>query len=189
MAKSIPNLWPPEIGADTLTPYAILLTQAEALEKQTRGILTAEVPAEDRGDERMLSFDVIARPLGYRQRLFHVKHDKDMVYPALVVAEQFRARTPFDVGRALEEAHAGKKPANQADSDDELLRILRSVFQSTDVKALVQSLVARCNEAEAAAAVRSATKLGPPTSPVSGGAAETGAGEASQSDDSEPCPP
>jgi hypothetical protein len=138
MSSQIPNLWPSEVRVDVPTPKAILLVQAWELEKQTQGVLKAEVD-EQQGENITLVFDVLAPALGgLREPLFRAFFKAGRVYPVSVLAPCFANEG---------EGHARKAKARTASSPEQLLEALAEVFKSPEAVSTLLSLIARSNEA------------------------------------------
>ncbi len=158
MTLSINSLWPSQIRANIQSPFAILQGQADALSKQTGGLLLGKI-TRGKGNEGKVSllFDIVVPALGdYQHRVMIVAHGTEMVYPASVDAETFRPsglqsfRTFLETQESFLTGAEGKKPANRADSDQELTEMVAKVLQSPYVVSAAQSLIARANDALAA---------------------------------------
>jgi hypothetical protein len=117
-----------------LSPAAILQAQATNLEERTKGVLEAEVfsrevAAKEGQAVTVYQFDVIAPALNrYRKTILQVQHTKDAIYPVYIQS----------LGPGLP----------QAANDKEFLVVLRSYLQSQPVMSLIQTLIARSNEAQ-----------------------------------------
>ena len=161
MPTNINSLWPAQIRVPVQSPWAILNGQAEALGRQTAGLLLGEIRRREVEEQKVaLSFDIVVPALnGYRHRILTVSHDKDMLYPAVVDAELLR-RTSISgvealraVSETLKQFSSGaepKTPVNRADSDQELIEIVAKVLRSPYVISTAQSLIARASDALAA---------------------------------------
>src|SRR5262245_38567948 len=127
MSGTVASLWPAQIRAGVQTPWMILQGQDEALTEQTNGVLRGEIlRREDENGKAVLSLDIVVPALNdYRHRILVLTYDQAHPYPALVDAEVFRPAglAAFRELPATEPVLAvwqGKKPANRADSDEEL---------------------------------------------------------------------
>ena len=138
MAATVPNLWPVEqISLHVQTPLSILRAQAEHLGQLTKDALRAEVETQ-RGDDGWVRHQLIlsAPALSFRQRVLLAAHKEEMVYPARLEADCFLPDSPTDT--------VERQPL--AATEKEFLDAVSEVFRSRQVRALVQSLLARCNE-------------------------------------------
>jgi hypothetical protein len=133
------DLWPDAIRVDPLTPLRILKLQADRLRDKTQGRLVAEIISsqkgapvptpEDWGPEEVHRFEIVAAVLnGYRHQLIVCIHQKDFVYPVLVVAAALPDEGVF------------------ASSQDEFLRIVKELLNAKSTLALIESLLARIAE-------------------------------------------
>ena len=133
MSAQIENLWPSEaLTVNVLSPRAILGSQASFLTSATRGVLRGDVSTTSENGQVSHSLDAVAPALdNYRVRLLEVRHAANMVYPASL--------------HWLEgEYGCSKVCANQQQFLDGLADILKSQV----VVSIVQSLLARSNEAD-----------------------------------------
>jgi hypothetical protein len=138
MATTIPDQWP-EIDVNILTPQAILRYQASQLKKKTRGLLDAELAVTTAGNKSSLQLDLIAPALnGYRHRVLAAHFDTEMVYPARVVADCYS-----EPGSLADFDRGGHR---EASTEREFLEIVAEVLRSKEVRALIDSLIARSNE-------------------------------------------
>ncbi|MCI0486824.1 MAG: hypothetical protein L0229_09510 [Blastocatellia bacterium] len=174
MAEQVKSLWPTQIRPHILSPITILKAQAEALVRQTGGILLADIKRKEiEGEKVELAFEIVVPVLdGYRQRILNVAHDKDLPYPCIVDAEVFKNsdreqfRNFLEGGLKFSFGDANKtesveftspiikagrlsrlQVANKADSDVEFTDIIAKVLQSPQVLSTAQSLIARASEA------------------------------------------
>ena len=153
MTRPANSLFPEDIRSDIRTPFAILETQAAVLSEQTGGLLAGEVQIvnpNNSGDTEV-TFDFYAPHIGFRFGVLRVVHKPDRPYPALVHADCFRAGNPFEEMRgrtigAFPPPGARDKPKNEAASDIEFTKLLKTIFESSDVKGMAVSLIARSNE-------------------------------------------
>lgn len=164
MAGKIPNLWPTEtVSVNTLSPLAILRTQAENLTNLTQGLLIGEVITDDRQEEGVYHhFDMIAPALdGYRHRILTVKHDPSMLYPvsysvavrSSIVAPPARVKMGEAISASVNlsdvlTAKNSKAIGPVANTETEFIEVLRGVFNSGYVLSVINSLIARSNEAQ-----------------------------------------
>lgn len=147
MAVTLPDLWSDDIQVSVVTPLVILRSQVAYLERKTQGILRADVATSSSDAWLLHQFDLIAPALrDYRRTLFTAKHNKDMIYPVYVQADCFAPANPFAMVSAVA---IGGSPADQrtANTQDEFIDLVRSVFRSGQVRSIIQSLIARSNDA------------------------------------------
>jgi hypothetical protein len=143
MSDTIPNLWPTEFNVDVRTPLTILKVQANWLSKVTKGILEGVVETErsERQEQHRL---VVVAPVhnGYRHNLITVIHDLNLPYPAEVRAEGLAELSP----RPDLKGRTFLTDYPSADSDEQLIELVRQALQSGPTKALILSLIAKSNE-------------------------------------------
>ncbi len=123
------DLWPSDIGqTDLKPPVAILREQAEFLSKATGGLVTAEIKSAVISDEIFHNTFVLHVPKldDYRYELFEVRH-RVSFYPLDILPR------------------AGHKLDNymEVDSEKRFVANLKSLLGTTEIKALVHSLVAQ----------------------------------------------
>ena len=149
MSEQIKSLWPAEIRPHILSPMIILKAQAEALVKQTGGILSADVKRkETEGGKVELTFDIVVPALnGYRHRILNVAYDMNLPYPCIVDAEFFSSGAKSVFRGFLEGRPPPDAFSNRADSDTEFIDIIAQVLQSSHILSIAQSLIARASEA------------------------------------------
>lgn len=174
MPATIPDLWSDDIKVDVVPPLAILRAQAGFLEQKTRGILQARVVSTTEfGRQEQHALDLIAPALNqYRKTLLVAKHPLDVLYPVIVRAESFSPPErwfPAQVGGAAGVFQAMnpnslKEDERRANTQDEFIGLVRDVLRSGYALSIIQSLIARSNEAGTAEADRN----GSPPSPESG---------------------
>lgn len=123
------SLWPPDIHPTIESPREILDGQARVLRDLTRGCLTAEVRViHDEYEQRLtICLDMIASGGVGRHRILTASHSTDQIYPCVVQAPA-----------ALEDP--------VANSDHELRELIRQVLQTSEVKALAASLIAKSRQ-------------------------------------------
>jgi hypothetical protein len=152
MPRPSNSLFPEDIRSDVVSPYTMLLTQAEALAEQTKGILAAEVSLVDVPDEQQAAtFDVVAPHLGYHFRALRAVYRKALPYPVTLEADYFKSKGSEAIyfpgpPPPPEVREQRVKPMNEAASDLEFSSRLKMVFESSEFKALLISLIARSNE-------------------------------------------
>jgi hypothetical protein len=152
MATTIPDQWP-EIDVNILTPQAILRYQASQLKKKTRGLLDAELSVTTVGSKSSLQLDLIAPALnGYRHRVLAARFETEMVYPATVWADCYEppagslVKGDYSQPQILSLLRAPEPNYREASSEREFLGIVAEVLRSKEVRALIDSLIARSNE-------------------------------------------
>jgi hypothetical protein len=138
MADTVPNLWPVEqITLHVQTPLTILRAQAEHLRQLTKDVLRGEVETQRGNDGWVQHWLFLTAPaLSFRQRVLLAAHQEEMVYPARLEADCFLPESPTTTME--------RQPL--AATDKEFLDAVAEVFRSRQVRALIQSLLARCNE-------------------------------------------
>ena len=156
MAANEIDLWPTDLldQVDTIrTPLAILREQAELLGKKSNNLVEARVKTNQRNPEVLLvtsrkplsglgggnpnefitergtaenailiqSFNLVSSVLGYTYQLFYVTHPIQG-YPLAVYFEG---------------------QVSEANSEDELLTILKEIFSSEKTKRIIEAMVAQ----------------------------------------------
>jgi len=123
------NLWPvDQLQLDAVTPLTLVKTQAAQLGKMTGGVLIAEVvTSETEEGKTEHAIDVVAPSLDYRYRILAVWHDKDVFYPVTV----------WDV----------YGEGTLVPSQSGVIAIMQRALASDRVVAVLNSLIARINEA------------------------------------------
>jgi len=149
MSQEFISLWSNQIRPKILTPRAILRAQAEALAKQTGGLLLAEIKDNQRENGMVeLDFSFVVPALGgYRHWILTVGDKTDLPYPSMVDAQIFRGS-----GSQPNLQHALEKRVfiaceYRANSDDEFIELVSQVLTSSSVLSVAQSLIARASEA------------------------------------------
>lgn len=155
MQTTIPDLWSDDIRVDVLRPLVILRSQESLLARKTQGILEAKVSTVTNDVWELHQLDLIAPALNhYRTTLLTAKHARDMVYPVTVRANCFLPKTKSaaealvpGLGETVRVLR-GEPPGDQreAATQEEFIDLVRQVLRSGEVRALIQSLVARSNE-------------------------------------------
>jgi hypothetical protein len=149
MTPTIPDLWPEDIKVNVLPPIAVLKAQESLLSRRTQGMLQAKLTTTESDKLVQHQLDLIAPGLNfYRERLLTATHDREMLYPVTVNAEAFAPKPAHPTSapdrvrqRLLDPSLTYRKAA----TDEELIRLIREVLQSADVRALIHSLIARIN--------------------------------------------
>jgi len=148
MASAVKSLWSARIKPDILSPRQILRVQADALTEMTKGVLVGELLESKGGTgEVVLTLDMLAPAINYRQRVLTARHSPSLLYPVNLDADVFRSKgiqSRQEVGRVFLE----EKPESQADNDEELVRLVEKVLTSSTVVSMAQSLIALSNEAQ-----------------------------------------
>src|SRR5262249_40546422 len=122
--------------------------------RKTGGLLQAKVSSVETDTLVQHQLDLIAPALHwYRERLLTAEHQKDRYYPVVVNAECFAAdpnAPPFQLDRRhgeLKSLVSGLGLFGEtAATEEEFVELVRKVLQSTVVRSLIQSLIARINE-------------------------------------------
>ncbi len=158
MAGTIPVLWSDDISVDVLSPVAILRAQARPLAEKTKGLLRADIESITSDTGRVKhQFDLIAPALGnFRRRVLTATHQKDLVYPVIVEAECFLPEYNSPISRVAARMQSASSigpntlPDGQrlAATDQEFIKLVGEVFRSSQVRSLIQSLIARSNDRE-----------------------------------------
>jgi hypothetical protein len=133
MANEIPDLWGDDIDVDVVPPHVILKTQAEAISRRTKGLLTASVTEDfqkDGGGKTHWSFALIlnAPSLGYDEELLELSHADNQLYPVRL------------------SMLSGDSNSRHCNNQRELLAALAEALTSPTTKAVIASLLARVNE-------------------------------------------
>lgn len=148
MATAIPDLWPSDIDLQVVPPLNILKAQEATLAQKTKGILQAKVSTTVTDKLVQYDLDLIAPALNfYRERILSVTHDNGFIYPVRITSEVFDPNTSMSLSR-LQRAMSADPGRSQrtAATEEEFINLVRQVLQSNDVRALIQSLIARSNE-------------------------------------------
>lgn len=147
----IPDLWGHSISVDVLTPAAILNVQAALLKHKTQGIVIAELQSEtDNKNIVTINLDLIAPAVdNFRARVLAVRHKADYVYPALVTSSAFSGKGGGSIGD-LKWGGLEDGLSMLAHTETEFVSLLQEALQSGVVLSIVQSLIARSNEARQA---------------------------------------
>jgi hypothetical protein len=153
MSNATTDLWPEDLVVNVQTPAMILNEQAEALGKRTQGIVRSSTSDSYQGTLRSIDFELTAPVIGFRARLLQVRHEEERPYPCVVVAGALRDDPELEPEDADTWAltPAEFEQACEAESPDELRKLLRTVFNAPETKSMLFSLVARSNEVAAKA--------------------------------------
>lgn len=146
MTSNTKSLWPAQIKPDILSPRQILSAQANALTLLTKGVLVGELSEDKKDDEVILTLDMLAPAINYRHRVLTARHPVGLLYPVLLDADVFRPKGIMAL-QGIGGIFEGKKSASQADSDDELVKLVERVLTSSAIVSMAQSLIALSNEA------------------------------------------
>jgi hypothetical protein len=133
MANEIPDLWGDDIDVDVVPPHVILKTQAEAISRRTKGLLTASVTEDFQKDSEgktswFFSLILNAPSLGYDEELLELSHDDKHLYPVRLTML------------------SGIASSRTCNNQPELLTALAEALTSPTTKAVIASLLARVNE-------------------------------------------
>jgi hypothetical protein len=146
--SKIPDLWSNAIDVDVLTPAAILNTQASLLKRKTQGIVIAEVGSSvDSNKIVTITFDLVAPGIdNFRARVLAVRHKAEYVYPALVSTSAFSGKGGGFFGD-LKWGGIEDQLSKLAETETEFIGLLQEALRSGFILSMVQSLIARSNEA------------------------------------------
>ena len=148
MPTEIPDLWGDDIRVDVVPPIVVLKTQAEAISRRTKGMLTAEISSstdvdDDGAVECRHKLILQARSIGYYgEELLQIQHYESRYYPLTIelpiaiVWDYKITDTPSYIRRCNDQ--------------DELLEALGRALTSPPTKAALNSLLARVNEKQLA---------------------------------------
>lgn len=145
---TIPDLWGQAITVNVLTPAAILNTQAALLKRKTQGIVVAELATTtDSKNIVTIKLDLVAPAVdNFRASVLAVRHKADYVYPALVSTSAFSGKGGGPFGdlawRGVED-----QLSQLAETETQFVSLLQEALQSGFILSIVQSLIAKSNEA------------------------------------------
>jgi hypothetical protein len=136
---TVPSLWSAEIRPGIQSPWAVLNAQAEALEKQTNGILVGFLGREELGGQKVrLWLDIVVPELNdYHHRVLVANYSEENLenlYPVELDAEVLRRN------KQLSSPYS-------ANSEKELNEVVAQVLTSERVVAAAQSLIAKVTDA------------------------------------------
>lgn len=145
MSKDLASLWPESIRADIQSPWRILHAQAEALRRQTMGILVGEITKmEDGNGEEILAFDIVAPELnGFRKRIMKVSYEMNIYYPSTVDSDSFNIDADHNDANYRD---VYGNPVYLARDDNEMMELVGKVLRSSYVVSIASSLICRVNE-------------------------------------------
>lgn len=145
---SIPDLWGHAISVDVLTPAAILNTQAALLKRKTQGIVIAELETTtDSKNVVTIKLDLVAPAVdSFRASVLAVRHKADYVYPALVSTAAFAGKGGGTFGD-LAWGGVEDRMSQLAETETQFVSFLQDALQSGFILSIVQSLIAKSNEA------------------------------------------
>ena len=144
----IPDLWGHAISVDVLTPAAILNTQATLLKRKTQGIVIAELETTE-GSKNIVTIklDLVAPAVdNFRATVLAVRHKADYVYPALVTSSAFAGKGGGPFGD-LKWGGVEDQMSKLAETEMQFISLLQEALQSGPILSIVQSLIAKSNEA------------------------------------------
>jgi len=160
MADTIPDLWSDDISVKVLSPLAILRAQAGPLAQKTRGLLQVQIETTETTGGRLLhQFDLVATALNnFRRRILIAKHHKDLVYPVIIEAECFIPEGNDPIASmaqrmstlSFQRTNQLAEGERRAVTAPEFIDLVGEVLHSFQVRALIQSLIARSNDQIAA---------------------------------------
>jgi hypothetical protein len=140
MTTTIPDLWSDDIRVNVRPPVTVLRAQEGLLAKKTQGILQAKLLTSATETLVQHSLYLIAPALNfYRVSLLSATHDREMVYPVTVTAQCWFSEFLPDEGEEVEKKRV-------AATEEEFIDLVRQALRSTEVRGLIQSLIARSNE-------------------------------------------
>jgi hypothetical protein len=140
MTTAIPDLWSDDIRVDVLPPIAVLRAQEGLLAKKTQGILQAKLMTSESETLVQHNLYLVAPALNfYRVELLSAKHDRELIYPVTVTAHCWFSEFLPDEDEEIERRHV-------AATAEEFIDLVRQALRSTEVRGLIQSLIARSNE-------------------------------------------
>lgn len=144
MTATIPNLWEGKFSQHTVSPLAVLRTHAANFNSQSGGLLRAEV--EHRTDLRdsdlfrVISFEIVAPGLDYRQGVLTAEHLEQGAYPVQVFSSY--------LGETREIRDRAADPRSRTClSQERLVEVLREITESNQLMTLIESLIAQINDA------------------------------------------
>lgn len=148
MSVTIPDLWPADIGGEIPLPGTILEAQEATLASRTDGRLQAQVQAVSAGDRVQYQLDLIAPDLNfYRERILTATYNRENPYPVVVASA---ALVPD--GSRLDTDRADLLPSQrEASSAAEFILLVQRILGSAQIRARVNSLLARMQNTHATA--------------------------------------
>lgn len=147
MATTMPDLWGAGFSVDVRTPTAILNAQAALLKQKTQGIVTAQLESSIGKNVVTINFDLCAPAVdNFRARVLMVRHKADYVYPALITAAIFAGSSNIGF-KDLAWGTVEDQMSRLAETEEQFISLLHEALQSGHIRSIVQSLIARSNEA------------------------------------------
>lgn len=139
MSNEETSYWPSDFAVKILSPLAILRIQASALAAQTQQLLEAEVSTTAVPQKVSHQLQLIAPALdGERRAVLTVYHATNEPYPVTVEAKMFEPDADnYDPEQDW-------RP--EASTSQEFKNLVKQVLQSKEVRATVESLLARSQE-------------------------------------------
>jgi hypothetical protein len=126
------------------SPREILEAEAAELTRRTGGLLIGDLRMSKDDDATMIRFGAVAPALGGgRQGILVAIHPNDEDYPAWIHAACFPRSMNFPPSALLTPAEDKEFVAS---GPEQFRRLVEKVLRSHEVKAVVQSLIARSNE-------------------------------------------
>ncbi|MFP4440191.1 MAG: hypothetical protein ACLFVO_23400 [Chloroflexaceae bacterium] len=139
------DLWPDDIAVTTArSPVSILREQAAILGKKIRNLVEATVMAQDVGDPTTkkpgiftYSFYLVAPALhNYHYRLFSITHDIEL-YPVTFLLDCEVANQILNTETAESWVQV------KAESEEDLIRVLKSIFNANKTRQVIQAMLAQ----------------------------------------------
>lgn len=139
MSHEEPSYWPSDFSVKVLSPLAILRIQANALSAQTQQLLEAEVVTTSTPQQVSHQLQLVAPALdGERRTVITANHAANELYPVTVEAAMFE---PIPDHYDPERDWRPEAPTSQ-----KFKELVKRVLQSDQVRATVESLLARSQE-------------------------------------------
>ncbi len=139
MPDDATSYWPADFAVNAPTPLAILRIQAGALSASTQALIEAEVVTAQTPQKVAHELQLVAPALdGERHTVLTVYHAADEPYPATVEAALFDQ----EAGHPDAETDRSAK----ASTVHEFRELVKRVLQSNQVRATVESLLARSQD-------------------------------------------
>jgi hypothetical protein len=139
MPDEVTSYWPDDFDVKVLSPLAILRIQASALSAKTGGLLDAEVVTATSAKTASHELQLIAPALGGERRtVLTVTHAVNEPYPARLAAAVFEPD--------VDSYDPNEDPRPEASTVQEFKDLVKQVLQSKQVRATMQSLLARSQE-------------------------------------------
>jgi hypothetical protein len=144
----IVDLWPDEIKVEKLMPpVTILRQQASLLGKKTKNIVQGEVEDVRSGLNENLfiyTFYIVVPALNnYRYRLFNISYELSLYPLQMYVENDIRKEIPPDFIKTKKDDAVGPLEFVYADSEEDFLKILKAIFNSTKVVRIISVLLSQ----------------------------------------------